>query len=541
MDILGLLFIIAIPENVDVVNVAKNKVPYKPTKNKLNELQSQQKADQQPLRLNFGLPFEPVNVLNVTLVNTAKSKAPYKFTKNKLLELQQQNQQQSQQQTEYQFSKPSDSNSVKGSITVNAKYVGHSSVTPSAEEAIKDTMEQNAPPVNTYYVETAKENEQMQKSDIENIIQIYGDTFQERLQYDKSFDIVNLNIAYLNASVKSAQYFLNKYCPNYIKKLEEWKQKKDEWIEEWYQNQRQDCIDNLDFYQSIGSDKPLLYGVEIDEEQLDMLEKANLAVDGVFVGIVKELGLGINGIADIALAPLDMAKSITSPGARNAIWEGITKDIKDDWNKGTVQGESQAIGRAASFFIPSSGALKGTKLGKAGKTGKVFTKQASGTIGKGVEISTAKGLSKFVAYAQSKIQTLRSKMPNTKLRLKGNMAIAEVDIPGLKKEFTAHSQINSLADKGADLGDFSMLKSSENRIFKSYEPAASKIDGVKFDRFHDTEAKILEDVASQITDPNISGTINLYTELSPCKSCSNIINEFKQKYPNIELNVFHKK
>ncbi len=406
-------------------------------------------------------------------------------------------------------------------------------------------MEQNAPPVNTYYIETAKENEQIQKTDKENIIQIYTESLLERLQYAQNnneyFTTFDYNLVTTNAGIKTLQYFFKKYCPNYIKKLEEWKQKKDEWIEEWYQNQRQDCIDNLDYYRLIGSDKPLFYGVEIDEEQLDMLEKAKLAVDGFFVGIVKEVGLGINGIADIALAPLDMAKSITSPGARNAIWEGITKDIKDDWNKGTVQGESQAIGRAASFFIPSSGALKGTKLGKAGKTGKVFTKQASGTIGKGVEISTAKGLSKFVAYAQSKIQTLRSKMPNTKLRTKGNMAIAEVDIPGLKKEFTAHSQINSLADKGADLGDFSMLKSPENRIFKSYEPAASKIDGVKFDRFHDTEAKILEDVASQITDPNISGTINLYTELSPCKSCSNIINEFKQKYPNIELNVFHKK
>ena len=60
-------------------------------------------------------------------------------------------------------------------------------------------------------------------------------------------------------------------------------------------------------------------------------------------------------------------------------------------------------------------------------------------------------------------------------------------------------------------------------------------------RYHDTEAKILEDIASQIKEPNISGTINLFTERPPCESCSNIIEEFKEKFPNIELNVFSEK
>ncbi|WP_307802256.1 deaminase domain-containing protein [Bacillus arachidis] len=78
------------------------------------------------------------------------------------------------------------------------------------------------------------------------------------------------------------------------------------------------------------------------------------------------------------------------------------------------------------------------------------------------------------------------------------------------------------------------------RIFKNQEPYASKLDAPKYDRFHDTEAKILEDIASQIKDPNIFGKIDLYTELDACQSCSNIILEFRKKYPNIQLNIYTK-
>ncbi|WP_225550221.1 deaminase domain-containing protein [Enterococcus sp. S22(2020)] len=47
-------------------------------------------------------------------------------------------------------------------------------------------------------------------------------------------------------------------------------------------------------------------------------------------------------------------------------------------------------------------------------------------------------------------------------------------------------------------------------------------------------------MASKIKDLNASGSIDLYTELPACQSCSNIILEFRKKFPNIELNVFTK-
>lgn len=131
----------------------------------------------------------------------------------------------------------------------------------------------------------------------------------------------------------------------------------------------------------------------------------------------------------------------------------------------------------------------------------------------------------------NKIKDIRGKMPNTDLAKRGNMAAADVNIQGVKDSFVAHSKINGESDKGANVADFSYLKSENERIFTTY------VDD-QYPRYHDTEAKILEDIASQITDTNISGTINLYSELPCCKSCSNIILEFRRMFPNIELNVF---
>ena len=131
----------------------------------------------------------------------------------------------------------------------------------------------------------------------------------------------------------------------------------------------------------------------------------------------------------------------------------------------------------------------------------------------------------------SKVKNIREQMPSTNLAKRGNMAVADVDVPGIKDNFVAHSKINDVLDKGFDIADFSYLKSENERIFTSYV-------NDQYPRYHDTEAKILEDIASQITDPNVSGKINLYSELPCCQSCSNIILEFRRMFPNIELNIF---
>lgn len=102
------------------------------------------------------------------------------------------------------------------------------------------------------------------------------------------------------------------------------------------------------------------------------------------------------------------------------------------------------------------------------------------------------------------VKDIRAQMPNTNLAKRGNMAVVDVDVPGIKDNFVAHSKINAELDKGVDVADFSYLKPENERTFTAY------VDD-QYPRYHDTEAKILEDRASQITDPNVSGTINLYS------------------------------
>jgi len=136
----------------------------------------------------------------------------------------------------------------------------------------------------------------------------------------------------------------------------------------------------------------------------------------------------------------------------------------------------------------------------------------------------------------SRVAEIRDQMPNSKLRNQGNMASADVDIQGIKKDFIAHSQINSSTSKGAELGDFSYLKPESERMFSTYVEAGKP--GAEYSRFHDTEVKILEDIASQIDNPSIQGTINLFTEAPACQSCTNVIFEFRRKFPNIKLNIY---
>ncbi len=131
----------------------------------------------------------------------------------------------------------------------------------------------------------------------------------------------------------------------------------------------------------------------------------------------------------------------------------------------------------------------------------------------------------------NKVKNIREQMPNINLKKRGNMVVADVDVSGMKDNFVAHSKINVELDKEADVAEFYYLKPEDERIFTTYI-------NDKFPRYHDTKAKILEDIASQITEPNVNGIINLYSELLCRQSCSNIILEFRRMFPNIKLNIF---
>lgn len=53
-------------------------------------------------------------------------------------------------------------------------------------------------------------------------------------------------------------------------------------------------------------------------------------------------------------------------------------------------------------------------------------------------------------------------------------------------------------------------------------------------RANDTERKIIKDISMQLDDDRtVKGTIDLFTELPACGSCTNIILQFRIEYHNI--------
>lgn len=77
------------------------------------------------------------------------------------------------------------------------------------------------------------------------------------------------------------------------------------------------------------------------------------------------------------------------------------------------------------------------------------------------------------------------------------------------------------------------------------------IDVGNYNRYVDTEAKTLEQVAKDLGacknadgtinwgNTNASGTIELFTELPPFPSCDDVILQFLQKYSNLKIEVIH--
>ncbi|WP_127960429.1 deaminase domain-containing protein [Serratia microhaemolytica] len=109
----------------------------------------------------------------------------------------------------------------------------------------------------------------------------------------------------------------------------------------------------------------------------------------------------------------------------------------------------------------------------------------------------------------------------------GNVAVAEIDIPGMPKQMAAHSGINKEGKGlvGAGSGNF------------SYKELPNK-QGDMISRKGDSEYKILDNLADQLgSNTSAKGTVIIFTERPACGSCLGVVEQFQQKYPNIQVNV----
>ena len=97
----------------------------------------------------------------------------------------------------------------------------------------------------------------------------------------------------------------------------------------------------------------------------------------------------------------------------------------------------------------------------------------------------------------------------------------------------AHSQVGEPGsiEIASYMGKEPLIGLSNKRIFETLDLG----DGVP--RENDTEAKILEYVASMKTDRSEAFTLTILSEKHICKSCEYVVEQFKKLFPNATVNI----
>ncbi|MGL4790369.1 MAG: minor capsid protein [Anaerotignaceae bacterium] len=128
--------------------------------------------------------------------------------------------------------------------------------------------------------------------------------------------------------------------------------------------------------------------------------------------------------------------------------------------------------------------------------------------------------------------TIKTQQFTGNAKRKGNIAVMEID-----GEFKiANSQVNEKADAGYE--NFKGKKG--DIVFQEINPMfETKVVG-SHSRDIDSEAKLLE-YAAKIANDGKPHTINLLSEKCMCESCLDVMRQFKETYPNVEVNAVSNK
>jgi hypothetical protein len=143
-----------------------------------------------------------------------------------------------------------------------------------------------------------------------------------------------------------------------------------------------------------------------------------------------------------------------------------------------------------------------------------------------------------------RIEELHRNLPGKSAR-RVNFAWARAEIDGLeKREYYAHSGIQRLRQFSSELRkhiqDIS-VRPREPRFAVLCVNHNDEVDGPNcYPRFSDTELKILDELAGRLPDPSVAGHVLLYTDLYPCASCRNVMRQFLEAFPNVDLTVTYR-
>ena len=141
----------------------------------------------------------------------------------------------------------------------------------------------------------------------------------------------------------------------------------------------------------------------------------------------------------------------------------------------------------------------------------------------------------------------------------GNVAYTEICIDGHNvKKYKAISKNDSIDGFVNLLGEKNTATDPKRKFRTEWLNRSGDITNDEaeiaksYNRCVDTEAKTLEQIANdfddyiksnsitgkQIKPSDIKGTINMFTERKPCKSCEKVIEQFMEMFPNVTLNVY---
>jgi filamentous hemagglutinin len=133
---------------------------------------------------------------------------------------------------------------------------------------------------------------------------------------------------------------------------------------------------------------------------------------------------------------------------------------------------------------------------------------------------------KWLEVKQDQVADLRALLPND-LKREGNVAVADVHIDGLPGKMAAHSGVDDAMSGFVGRGSGNL----DSKVI-------SNSSGHPIDRETDAEYKILDNISDMLGGyKNASGTIDIFSELKVCASCSNAIAQFMDRFPNINVNV----
>nr|WP_267483604.1 MULTISPECIES: deaminase domain-containing protein [Photorhabdus] len=126
---------------------------------------------------------------------------------------------------------------------------------------------------------------------------------------------------------------------------------------------------------------------------------------------------------------------------------------------------------------------------------------------------------------------VRAGLPSA-LRREGNVAVANISVEGLPSQMSAHSRIDAPTLAQAAQG----IVGKSSGIFTT-QTLPNKA-GAMIPRATDSEAKILDNIAQKLGNNTFAkGTVNIFTERPACASCLSVVDQFRAKYPNIQVNV----